>query len=126
MRIYNSVLDERLRRKDFIHERDFVDFRKIQGIEKRRTKEEKELYQKYRVFAKMQTEEDFENLMEGLVQEQKLTARISRLQEYLRMGVKTFKESVIYDKEKSARVFIADRIVVERIQAKVEAQRDQQ
>ena len=29
MRIYNAILDERLRRKDFIFERDFVDFRKV-------------------------------------------------------------------------------------------------
>ena len=52
----------------------------------------------------MQTPEDFENLMEGLVQEQRLIARINQLQEYLRMGIKTSKDAQAYDKEKASRV----------------------
>ena len=54
----------------------------------------------------MQTQNDFDGLMDGLVQEQKLVSRINQLQDYLRMGVKTVKDSLIYEKEKAARVMI--------------------
>jgi transcriptional adapter 2-alpha len=106
LRIYNSVLDERERRKDFIFSRNLTDFRKIQSIEKKRPKDEKELLQKYRVFARMQTEDDFELFIDGLLKEQRLRSQIAQYQEYLRVGVETIKESLEYEKEKSYRVII--------------------
>jgi transcriptional adapter 2-alpha len=39
----------------------------IQSLEKKKSKEERDLYHRYRVFAKMQTAEDFELLLDGLV-----------------------------------------------------------
>jgi transcriptional adapter 2-alpha len=42
-------------------------FRKIQGIEKKRNKEEKELLQKVRVFSRMLTDGDFNLFVGGLL-----------------------------------------------------------
>ncbi|KAJ3302588.1 Transcriptional adapter ada2 [Kappamyces sp. JEL0829] len=92
LNIYNTILDRRASRKNF-----------IQSLEKKRSKDEKELYQKYRVFAKMQSPEDFELLMDGLVAEAKLRAEIAKYQEYLRMGINTAKEGNDYEKQKTAR-----------------------
>jgi transcriptional adapter 2-alpha len=69
------------------------------------------MYQKWRVFARMQTEEDFETLMGGLmckffliIDELKLRNSISQHQEYLRMGIRTLKEANEYEKHKVAKV----------------------
>jgi transcriptional adapter 2-alpha len=40
---------------------------KIQMIDRRRPKDEKELITRYKVFAKLQTAQDFEVLVEGLI-----------------------------------------------------------
>ncbi|KAI8902897.1 hypothetical protein BC833DRAFT_645047 [Globomyces pollinis-pini] len=103
--IYNSVLDKRTKRKKFVFDRGLTDdFRKIQTIEKKRPKEERDLYVKYRVFAKMQTPSDFEEFMDGMINEMKLRTKIAQLQEYLRMGIKTTKESIDYEKDKTSRI----------------------
>jgi transcriptional adapter 2-alpha len=67
LHIYNSILDKRLERKKFILDRGLMDFRKIQAIEKKRSKEEKEVLQKMRVFSKMLSESDFNLFMGGLL-----------------------------------------------------------
>lgn len=41
--------------------------RQIQANERKRPKEERELIHRYKVFAKLQTAQDFEVLVEGLV-----------------------------------------------------------
>lgn len=120
MNVYNTTLERRLARKSFIFDRKITDdykkvligFTKIQSLEKKRSREEKDMYQKWRVFARMQTEEDFETLMEGIMckssssilDELKLRNSISQHQEYLRMGIRTLKEANEYEKHKVAKV----------------------
>lgn len=50
--IYNARLDERIKRKKFVIERNLLDFQKQSMIEKSRTKEEKEIYNLLRPFAR--------------------------------------------------------------------------
>ncbi|KAJ3274611.1 Transcriptional adapter ada2 [Terramyces sp. JEL0728] len=104
MDIYNTTLDRRAQRKKIVFDRGLTDFKRIQSIEKKRPKEEKELYQKYRIFAKMMTQEDFHIFMEGLTNELRLRQKIYQLQEYIRMGVTTMKEANDYEKDKQARI----------------------
>ncbi|KAI8818630.1 uncharacterized protein EV422DRAFT_551231 [Fimicolochytrium jonesii] len=101
--MYNSALDRRAERKKFILDRNIVDFRKVQQMEKKRSKEERELFQKLRVFAKMQTGQDFENFMGGLLNEMKLRQEIAQLQEYRRMGLRTRREIDAYERDKKER-----------------------
>ncbi|KAL2918480.1 Transcriptional adapter ada2 [Polyrhizophydium stewartii] len=103
LNIYNTVLARRAERKKFVFERNLIDFKKIQSVEKRRPKEEKELFQRMRVFAKMMTAHDFAVFMDGLVEELRLRQRIAQLQEYRRMGITTFKEAIDYDRERTTR-----------------------
>ena len=67
LNIYNDTLTERIERKNFIFSRNLIDFRKIQAIEKKRLKEERELLSKYRVYSRMMNEEDFNKFIGGLL-----------------------------------------------------------
>ncbi|KAJ3409087.1 Transcriptional adapter ada2 [Chytriomyces hyalinus] len=104
LNIYNTTLDRRIERKKFLKDRNLThDFRKLQNIEKKRTKDERDLLNRIRVFAKFQSSADFEEFTEGLMREQKLRQRIAELQEYRRMGCTTFTEAAEYEKEKYQR-----------------------
>jgi hypothetical protein len=77
------------------------------------------MVQRFKVFAKLQTAQDYEVLIEGLlckscvdvpllssdrIDEQNLRKRITELQEYRRMGVTTAQEADAYETAKAARV----------------------
>ncbi|KAI8909605.1 hypothetical protein EDD86DRAFT_205837 [Gorgonomyces haynaldii] len=104
LNVYNTTLQRRAERKKFVFERGLQDFRKILGNEKKRSKEEKDACNKYRVFARMLTAQDFDIFMDGIVQELKIRARIAQLQEYRRMGITGLKEASDYEKEKATRI----------------------
>jgi len=59
-------LDKRIEKKNFIFDRNFLDFKRIQAIERKRPKDEKDLLSKIRVFAKLQSPEEFDRFFEGL------------------------------------------------------------
>ncbi|KAJ3409891.1 Transcriptional adapter ada2 [Chytridiales sp. JEL 0842] len=102
LNIYNTALDRRMERKKFLFDRGLThDFRKVQSMERKRSKEEKDLFNRTRVFAKMQTAADFEQFMDGLLREQQLRARIAELQEFRRMGIQTFREAEEYTRDKT-------------------------
>lgn len=91
-------------------------------MDRKRPKDERELVQRYKVFAKLQTALDFEILTEGLIcklfdpsrggsradqlDEHNLRKRIAELQEYRRVGITTAAEAEAYDHAKAARVSI--------------------
>ena len=50
--IYNHKLDERLKRKEFVITRGLLDLKEQMRLEKNRTKEEKEIYNMMKVFAR--------------------------------------------------------------------------
>ncbi|WVR03914.1 hypothetical protein IAU60_000913 [Kwoniella sp. DSM 27419] len=101
--IYFSKLDKRQDAKEIIFDRGLTEHKKLQALERKRPKEERELIQRYKVFAKLQTAQDFEVLIEGLIYEQNLRKRIAELQEYRRMGITTNAEAEVYDNAKAAR-----------------------
>ncbi|WWC60212.1 uncharacterized protein I303_102778 [Kwoniella dejecticola CBS 10117] len=101
--IYFSKLDKRMDVKELLFDRALTEHKKIQAAERKRPKEERELIQRYKVFAKLQTAQDFEVFIEGLIYEQNLRKRIAELQEYRRMGITTNAEAEAYDIAKAAR-----------------------
>ncbi len=60
--IYNSKLDARAERKKFILERGLLEKK-----EKKRSKEEREVYNNMRVFARFHSPEDHESFIQGLL-----------------------------------------------------------
>lgn len=77
-------LDERKRRKDFILERGLLNVKRQQALDKKRSKEERELYQRSRVFMRYHSMEEHEALLMGLNTERKLRQRIEELQVVLK------------------------------------------
>jgi transcriptional adapter 2-alpha len=63
--IYNSKLDERARRKKFVLERNLLDYKKHQAVERRRPKDERELVTSMRCFSRFHSAEQHERFVEG-------------------------------------------------------------
>ncbi|KAI9322766.1 hypothetical protein BX666DRAFT_1898207 [Dichotomocladium elegans] len=102
--IYNSRLDRRMERKRLIFERGWLDYKKMQLTERRRSKEERELYNQTRVFCRLQTPSDYEMLVQGLVREQQLRERIAILQEWRKAGLTSLRQGEQYEKDKQAQL----------------------
>lgn len=73
-------LDERKRRKNFILERGLLNIKRQQVLDRKRSKEERELYNRSRVFMRYHSAEEHEALLNGLISERKLRQRIEELQ----------------------------------------------
>lgn len=99
LEIYNSKLIKRAERKNFIHERGMLEYRKNQAAERKRPREERDLYNKSKVFARMQTAEDYEIFVGGLINEMRLRKRIAELQEYRVNGITTLSAGAQYEKD---------------------------
>jgi transcriptional adapter 2-alpha len=102
--IYNSRLKARTDRKKIIFEHHLLDYKKNQLIDKKRTKEEKDLLHKAKPFARMMNHEDFEALDRDLLLEHNLRIAISQLQEWKTMGISDLKSGEKYEADKQARV----------------------
>jgi hypothetical protein len=63
--IYNSKLDERARRKKFVLERNLLDYKKHQAMERRRPKDERELVTSMRCFSRFHSADQHERFVEG-------------------------------------------------------------
>jgi len=102
--IYNARLDERIKRKQFVIERGLLDFQKQSMIEKSRTKEEKEIYNLLKPFARFQSPEDHEQMVQGIIKQKEIQRRIDELVAFRNMGFKTFDEIEV--KKESMFIFI--------------------
>lgn len=98
--IYNYKLKVRRERKAFAIERGLLDFRFRQAVERRRPKDEREIYNKMRVFARFQTAAEHENFVRGLLREQRIRKRIRQLQNYRSRGICTLLESEEFERER--------------------------
>ena len=82
LQIYNAKLDERERRKRFVIERGLLDYKKLQNMDRRRPKDERELMARMRLFARFHSAEEHEQFVEGLLTAKRLRKRIEQLQHY--------------------------------------------
>jgi transcriptional adapter 2-alpha len=100
LEIYNVRLDERIKRKNFVIERDMLDLKKQNLLDRIRTKEEKEIYNLLKIFARFNTPEEHEKLVQGIYKEKMLKRKIEELRFYKKIGLKTFEEVELYMQEK--------------------------
>ena len=103
MDIYNSRLTARAERKKIIFEHNLLDYRKNAAIDKKRTKEERELLNKAKPFARMMNHADFTDFAQGLEYEHNLRQAIDQLQEWRRMRIGDLKSGEKYEQEKQQR-----------------------
>jgi transcriptional adapter 2-alpha len=101
--IYNSRLGARTERKKIIFEHNLLEYKKNQLIDKKRTKEEKDLLHKAKPFARTMNHEDFEALNKDLLAEHNLRIAIAQIQEWKQMGITDLKQGERYEADKQAR-----------------------
>lgn len=98
--IYSGVLDRRMAKKMFIFEHNLLEFRKQQGIDKMRSKEDREIFSQIKPYARFMTSKTFDLFLAGLVKEEELRRKNQTLQEYRRHGLRSFTEVSRFEGEK--------------------------
>jgi len=91
LELYNRKLDERIRRKKFILERGLLDSKK------RKPKEDKDIYDRVKVFARIMDREEHEEFLSGLIAERNLRKKIEELKKYRQLGIHSFEEIEQYE-----------------------------
>ncbi len=104
MDIYNSRLTQRVERKKVIFEHNLLDYRENTKLEKKRTKEERELVNKAKPFARMMNCNDFESFSQGIVDELNLRQAIAQLQEWRNLRIGDLRSGEKYEQEKATRI----------------------
>lgn len=104
MEIYNCRLTQRVDRKKVIFEHNLLDYRENTKVEKRRSKEEKDLLQKAKPFARIMNRKDFEDFNQGLIDELNLRQAIAQLQDWRNHGIGDLRSGEKYEAEKAQRI----------------------
>ena len=104
MDIYNCRLTQRVDRKKVVFEHILLEYRENIKTEKKRTKEERDLVNRAKPFARMVNHDDFENFTQGLVDEFNLRQAITQLQEWRSLRIGDLRSGEKYEHEKSQRV----------------------
>ncbi|GJJ06634.1 hypothetical protein Clacol_000828 [Clathrus columnatus] len=99
--IYYQRVARRHEAKTFIFQRGLLEYKKMIAADKKRQKEEREFVHKFRPFAKLQTSDDYEEFVNGMLctLEAALRRRIQELQHYRRLGITTSSEVDKYESE---------------------------
>jgi transcriptional adapter 2-alpha len=104
MEIYNCRLTQRVERKKVIFEHNLLDYRENSKLEKKRSKEERDVLNKAKPFARMMNREDFDSLCQGLIDELNLRQAITQLQEWRSLRIGDLRSGEKYEHEKAQRV----------------------
>ncbi|KPV71759.1 uncharacterized protein RHOBADRAFT_56380 [Rhodotorula graminis WP1] len=101
--MFNERYDKRMSSKELIFDRGLINYKILSAAERKRSKEERDLIMRTKVFSRIQTAQDHEDFVEGLLYEITLRKRIAELQEYRRNGVTTLAEADRYESAKTQR-----------------------
>ena len=92
LQIYNRELDERAKRKQFVIERNLFDIKKQIAFERKLSKEDRDIYNCLKPFARFVKNEQFHELFEGFVLEKNLKLRLNQLNYYKSIGCNTYED----------------------------------
>lgn len=85
--LYNARLDERIRRKKFVIERGLLDLKKQQKFERKKSKEEREIINGMKIFARFNSEEDHQRIVNSIIKERQLREVIEQLKFFRSKGL---------------------------------------
>ncbi|KAF2237035.1 transcriptional adapter 2 [Viridothelium virens] len=103
MDIYNARLTARVERKKVLFEHQLLEYRKNVNQDKKRSKEERDLINRAKPFARMMKHDDFVEFCKGLEYEQNLRQAIAQLQEWRHVQIGDLKSGEKYETEKAQR-----------------------
>ncbi|KAJ7109127.1 hypothetical protein C8R44DRAFT_801720 [Mycena epipterygia] len=89
LEMYAQRIEKRLESKALMFDRGLLEYKKMQAAEKKRPKEEKDIINRLRPFARLQTAEDYESFCADILYEAMLRKKIQDLQQYRRLGLST-------------------------------------
>ena len=90
--IYNSRLDEREKRKQFLVDRNLLDYKKNQIAEQQLPADERDLVHRMRLFARFHTASEHEVFIQNLLKAKQMRKEIAKLQMYRRIGLRSMSE----------------------------------
>lgn len=96
LQIYNSKLDEREQKKDFIIKRRIYDYKKKQAEDQRLPRDERDLVQRMRLFERFHTQKEHEQFLADILRAKRLRKEIAKLQMFRRMGIQDMLEAERY------------------------------
>ncbi|EDO18912.1 hypothetical protein Kpol_1023p83 [Vanderwaltozyma polyspora DSM 70294] len=102
--IYNSRLTTRAEKKRLLFENKLMDYRRLQSIDKRRSKQSKELSNRVKHYAKLMTAQDFEEFSKDLLEELRCRSRIKQLQDWRSNGITTLDAGAKFERDKQIRI----------------------
>ncbi|KJP86231.1 hypothetical protein AK88_04125 [Plasmodium fragile] len=126
LEIYNSKLDERIYRKRTVIERGLLDTKSQMQRDKKRTKEEKELYTALKPLSRFHSPQHHEYFIQLLLEEQKLRQRLTKLQEWKTLGLQNIEQVQEYEIEKNRRAKEAVKQQQQQQQQQLQLQQQQQ
>jgi transcriptional adapter 2-alpha len=103
LRLYNTRLDERIRRKEFIIKHGLLEYKKPLKGETEKTKEEKEMYTLMRPFMRFCEGNEFNELVEGLIKERALRRELDEMRLYRSLGLTHLEQIDQYLERKTTR-----------------------
>lgn len=102
--IYNSKLDEREKRKDFIISRQLWDYRALYQGETKLPRDERDLVHRMRLFERFHTPAEHQKFLADILKAKRLRKEIAKLQMYRRIGIRTLADAERYELDKQRRV----------------------
>lgn len=103
MDIYNTRLTQRADRKKVMFEHNLLEYKKNNQADKKRTKEERDLLNKAKPFARMMNRVDFEEFCNGLIEELNLRQAIAQLQDWREKKITDLRGGEKYEQDKVIR-----------------------
>jgi len=88
--LYNGRLDERIRRKKFVIERGLLNPKQVQKFERKKSKEDREIINKMKIFARFNTAEEHTDLVHSILKERLLRETITQLKYFRSKGLTNF------------------------------------
>lgn len=82
LRVYNAQLEEREKRKKFVIERNLLDIKKQMNFERKLSKDDREILNCLKPFARFMDNSQFFEMFEGIVLEKNLRQRLNQLKQY--------------------------------------------
>jgi transcriptional adapter 2-alpha len=104
LRIYNEKLTLRAERKRLMIDDNLIDYKTQNAADKKRGKEERELYNRIKAMARIMNATDFENFSADIMGEFQIRNRIFQLQNWRKNGIVTLNDGETYEREKQARL----------------------
>ncbi|KAJ7382127.1 Transcriptional adapter 2-alpha [Desmophyllum pertusum] len=102
--IFFSRLRQRFYRKQIVRKYGLINIRKLQTVERKQTKAERDLCDRLRPFTRLHSPDEHEIFVQGLLMETFLKKEIVSLQEYRSAGIRTRNGAAVYDRLNKNRI----------------------